>query len=168
MIQQVVGRVGRARAAATFVLALAALAGGCASLGRAVFQEPVVTFRAVQVRGLGLTGGEMDVVLNVYNPNRFRLDGTRLTYRLFVDSVSVGEGQLADQFAVQSGDSTEVRLPVRFTYNGIGAAGRQLLQTGAVNYRVAGDLTVGTPLGDFTRPYDRTGRFNSLGASTRR
>jgi LEA14-like dessication related protein len=168
MIQRVVGRMGRARAAAALVVVTTAFAGGCASLGRAVFQEPVVSFRSVQVRGLGLTGGEMDVVLNVYNPNRFRLDGTRLTYRLFVDSVSVGEGQLADQFAVQSGDSTEVRLPVRFTYNGIGAAGRQLLQTGAVNYRVAGDLTVGTPLGDFTRPYDRTGRFNSLGASTRR
>ena len=34
-------------------------------------------------------------------------------------------------------------IPVSFTYAGIGAAGRQLLNTGAVNYRVLGDVTVG-------------------------
>jgi hypothetical protein len=31
-----------------------------------------------------------------------------------------------------------------------------------VNYRVLGDVTVATPVGNFTRPYDRTGRFSTL------
>jgi hypothetical protein len=58
-----------------------------------------------------------------------------------------------------------VRLPVQFTFAGLGAAGRQLLRSGAVNYRVLGDVTVSTPIGSFTRPFDRTGQFTSLGGA---
>ena len=137
-------------------------AGGCATLGRKVFKEPVVNFQQLNINGLGLTGGSLDVVLSVYNPNNFRLDATRLTYNLMIDSVRFGSGALDQKFTVQSGDSTIVRLPISFTYAGIGEAGRQLLNTGSVNYRVTGDMTVGTPLGNFTRPYDRTGRYTAL------
>ena len=150
------------RRAAPAALA-AALLAGCATLGRQVFEQPVVTFKDVSVRGVGLQGGSIDVLLNVYNPNRFRLDATRLTYRVLVDSVALGDGALDQQFVVQSGDSSVVRLPVQFTFAGLGAAGRQLLRSGAVNYRVLGDVTVSTPIGSFTRPFDRTGQFTSLG-----
>lgn len=141
-------------------------AAGCASLGRSVFKEPVVSFREMRVTGLGLTGGSVDVVLSVYNPNSYTLDATRLTYNLIVDSIPFGSGALDQKFAVQSGDSTIVRLPVNFTYAGIGSAGRQLLNTGSVNYRVTGDFTVGTPLGNFTRPYDQRGRYTALSGSS--
>lgn len=151
------------------VLALAVAAAGgsaCASLGRSVFNEPVVTFKNVQINGLGLDGGSLDVVLNVYNPNGFKLDATRLTYRLLVgDSVPLGQGALDSRFTVQKNDSTEVRLPVTFTYRGLGAAGQQLIRSGTVSYRVQGDVTVTTPLGNFTRPYDRTGQFAALRAT---
>ena len=146
---------------APFAVAVVLLAAvGCQSLGRAVFKEPVVALQDVRVSALGITGGTLDVVLGVYNPNGFNLDATKLTYRLFVDSIEVGDGELDGKFTVQSGDTSQVRLPVRFTYSGLGRAGRQLLETGSVNYRVAGDLGVRTPLGDFLRPYNRTGRFN--------
>ena len=148
----------RATMAATLVLG----AAGCASIGRSVFREPVVNFRNVEVKGLGLSGGSLDVVLSVYNPNGFKLDATRLTYRLQVDSIDVGDGAIDQQFVVQENDSSLVRLPVSFTYAGLGAAGRQLIQSGTVNYRVLGDVTVRTPLGSFTRPYSGTGRFSAL------
>jgi LEA14-like dessication related protein len=149
------------RRAAAAVLAAVVLAG-CATLGRQVFEQPVVSFRDVSIRGIGLQGGSLDVLLNVYNPNRFKLDATRLTYRLLVDSVALGTGALDQHFVVQSGDSATVRLPIQFSFSGLGAAGRQLLRSGAVNYRVLGDVTVNTPLGSFTRPFDRTGQFTNL------
>lgn len=153
------------------LLAVAAVtvagASGCATLGRKVFKEPVVNFQQLSISGLGLTGGSLDVVLSVYNPNNFRLDASRLTYNLMIDSVRFGSGALDQKFTVQSGDSTIVRLPINFTYAGIGEAGRQLLNTGSVNYRVSGDMTVGTPLGNFTRPYDRTGRYTALRGASR-
>ena len=157
------------RKAVLLAAAVATVAGvgGCATLGRKVFKEPVVNFQSLQINGLGLTGGSLDVVLSVYNPNNFRLDATRLTYNLMIDSVRFGTGALDQRFAVQSGDSTVVRLPVAFTYAGIGEAGRQLINTGTVNYRVTGDVTVGTPLGSFTRPYDRSGRYTALRGASR-
>lgn len=141
----------------------AALGAGCATLGRAVFEEPVVTFREVKVNGIGLQGGNLDVVLGVYNPNRFKLEATRMTYRLLVgDSLHLGQGALDSRFTVQEGDTAYVRLPIDFTFAGLGAAASQLLRSGTVNYRVVGDFTVATPLGNFTRPYDRTGRFSAF------
>jgi LEA14-like dessication related protein len=145
----------------TFVM-LAATAIGCASVGRAVFREPVVTYKDAMITGLGLTGGSLEVVLSIYNPNSFRLDGTGLTYRIVVDSIPFGNGTLSERFAVQEGDSTTIRLPLQFNYSGVGQAGRQLIQTGSVNYTVSGDITVGTPIGSFTRPYSGKGRLTTM------
>jgi LEA14-like dessication related protein len=141
------------------------LAGAaCSRLGSAAFQQPVVTLKDVKIRGIGLTGGNLDVVLNVYNPNQYRLDATRLTYKVMLsDSVTVASGLVDSRFTVQDKDSTTVPIPVSFTYSGIGQAGRELLQMGAVNYRVVGDVTVGSVVGNFTIPYSSTGRFTTTG-----
>ena len=69
---------------------LLVVATACASLGRAVFREPVVTYKDAAITGLGISGGSLEVVLSIYNPNSFRLDGTGLTYRIAVDSVPFG------------------------------------------------------------------------------
>lgn len=150
--------------------ALAAFAAvalaGCASLGSGSFREPIVHFNDAKIRGLGLSGGSVDVVLSVYNPNRFDLNATRLTYRLMVEDKELGTGALNNAFRVADNDSTYVTIPVDFTYSGLGAAGRQLLTSGSINYRVLGDFTVDTPLGSFTRPYDQRGRFSSFGGTS--
>jgi LEA14-like dessication related protein len=134
----------------------------CATLGMAHFKQPVVTLRNAQITGLGVTGGSMEVVLDVYNPNNFKLDGTRLTYKVMVDSLTFGTGSYDTRFVVDKGDTSQITLPFSFTYEGVGSAGRQLMQTGSVEYRVLGDVTVNTPLGSFTRAYDQKRRFNTL------
>ena len=135
----------------------------CATLGRAAFKEPVVTLKNVKVNGLGFNGGSVDILLSVYNPNHFDLDATRLTYQLFVDTIPLGTGATDSSFTVSDGDTTQIALPLSFTWAGAGQAARSLMNTGTVNYRVAGDLTVGSSMGSFTLPYDRTGRFAALG-----
>jgi LEA14-like dessication related protein len=145
----------------------AAVAGACSALGHAAFQNPVVNLRSVAVRGLGLTGGTLDVKLSVYNPNHYRLDATRLTYQVNLagDSVRVASGTLDNRFTVNDNDSSVVTIPVDFTYAGIGAAGRSILNTGAVGYHVLGNVTVGSPVGSFTVPYSSTGRFTTTGVA---
>lgn len=150
-----------------FLVVATLLLAGCQTLGRAIFEEPVVHFRDARIHGLGITGGAIDVELSVYNPNNFRMDAKRFTYRLMVDSTHIADGELAELFSMRSGDSTIVIIPVRFTYAGLGHAGRQLLDQGMLDYRVAGDLTVGTPIGDFTRPYSQRGTFSALSGSSR-
>jgi LEA14-like dessication related protein len=144
------------------VLACVAVASGCKTIARSAFESPIVTFKDVKVTGVGLTGGSVDIVLSVYNPNGFHLDATRLTYKLMVDSVSLGTGALDSRFVIQGNDSSIVKLPLTFTYVGLGEAAKQMRETGSVNYRVFGDITVGSSVGTFTRAFDRTGRFSSL------
>ena len=154
------------RKLAVAVAASVAIAvAGCSALGRQAFKEPVVNLRDVKIRGIGLNGGSLDVLLNVYNPNGYRLDATRLTYKVALagDSITLASGALDSRFTVQNNDSTTVTIPVSFTYAGIGAAGRSLLSTGSVNYHVLGDVTVGSPVGNFTIPYSSQGRFTTTG-----
>lgn len=143
----------------TLVLA----ASACRTLGRAAFKEPAVTLQDVRVVGLGVTGGELDVQLGVYNPNNYRLDTSRLSYRVFVaDTIGLANGILGTRASVQATDSTTVRIPVSFTYAGLGMAARQLLQTGTVTYRVTGDVTVASAVGNFTVPFSATGRYSTM------
>jgi LEA14-like dessication related protein len=145
-----------------------ALTAGCSALGKQAFQQPIVHLQDVRVNGMGLTGGNLDVKLSVYNPNGYRMDATRMTYNVIVgDSVRFATGTVDSRFTVNGNDSSIVTIPVNFTYTGIGAAGRQMINTGGVNYRVNGDVTVGTVVGNFTVPYTSTGRFNALGGNAR-
>jgi LEA14-like dessication related protein len=156
------------------MLLLAAVAGGaglaatgCATLGRQAFREPVVSLQDVKVTGVGLNGGSLDVILNVQNPNDFRLDATRLRYTVLVDSIQFADGVTTQRFTVEGKQTTPLHIPINFTYAGIGQAGRQLLNTGSVNYTVRGDVTVGTPIGDRTIPFSQTGRYSTLGGNSR-
>lgn len=157
--RQSFGRVPLLAAMAATVMGTLA---GCAVLGKGTFREPVVNLKEFTITGLGLTGGSVDVVLSVYNPNGYKLDALSMTYRVDVDSTQLGDGVLDGRFVVPAGDSADVHLPIRFTYAGLGAAGRSLITAGTVNYRVRGDFAVSTPLGNFTRPYDRRGRYSSV------
>ncbi len=145
----------------------AMMTAGCQTLGRAIFEEPTVNFRDLRVRGLGVTGGALDVELSIYNPNNYALDAKRFTYQLMMDSTQIATGELERLFSVRSGDSTIVTIPVNFNYRGLGRAGQEILNRGTVDYRVIGDFTVGTPIGDFTRPYSQRGTFNALSSGGR-
>jgi LEA14-like dessication related protein len=155
------------RLKATLIALLALVSASCGGLGRGGFREPQVNFKDVRVGGLGLTGGTLDIVLSVYNPNSFRLDASRLTYQLIVDTLPLGSGAMDRHFSVGGNDSADVELPLKFTWSGATAAAREMMNSGSVPYRVLGDLTVGSGVGDFTIQYDRTGHFNSMSGATR-
>ncbi len=130
------------------------------------FREPMVTLRDVRLRGVGLNGGSIDIVVNVTNLNHFPLAVRALTYQLAVDSVRFGQGSTDQAFTVPPRDSANATLPLTFSYAGIGQAGRDLMGTGTVTYHVLGSITVNTDVGEFTRPFDRTARLASLNIGT--
>lgn len=126
------------------------------------FDRPEIALREVRVAGLGITGGSLDVVLNVWNPNHYGLQSPRVAYRIMTGDVQLGSGVHDSDIYIEGGDSALVAFPVKFTYLSIGRAGREMLQMGTIDYRVLGDIDVDTPYGRYRFPYDRTGRFASL------
>ena len=137
----------------TAALALTA----CASMPR-TFLDPEVALREVTVRGLGITGGSMDLLVDVYNPNGFDIQGTKLQLGFDVEGSHLGEITYDDEYRVDKGDTTTVVLPMRFNWAGVSAAARAALGYGDIPYKMRGQATVRTPFGDRVIAFTREGR----------
>ncbi|HEX6107239.1 MAG TPA: LEA type 2 family protein [Gemmatimonadales bacterium] len=131
--------------------------GACAGIGD-VLREPDVQLNRVVVRGVGLTGGTLDLVVGVYNPNSFDLRGTELRVGFDVEDSHVGDVEYRSEFAVQRGDTTTLTLPVRFEWAGVGSAVRTALGYGDIPYRMKGEVALQTPFGRRSVPFSRQGR----------
>jgi len=134
----------------------------CASLARQAFQNPTVELRDVVVRGIGLQGGSLDVVLDVYNPNDYRIDASKVTYTLLADSVQVATGEVTKLVTLDNRKASTVTLPVTFTFRELNQAASVLMQRGSIDYTVRGEFTLATPFGSLTRPYTGKGRYDTL------
>jgi LEA14-like dessication related protein len=135
-------------------LALILSTAGCASLGRQAFRTPTVELKDVRVRAIGLDGGALDLVIDVNNPNEFRVDATRLTYTLIADTSQVATGAVTKRVTLQARENNAITLPLTFTMKELFGAAEAILRKGRVNYTVKGEVTVDTPFGSQTRPYE--------------
>ncbi|MEJ2679297.1 MAG: LEA type 2 family protein [Gemmatimonadota bacterium] len=134
-------------------------------------QRPEVRLVSVHVTSFGLTGGSVQVRLSVYNPNTFALDAKGLSYNveLAQDSsdenwISLADGTFDQAVRVGAADSTQVDIPVEFTYKGLGGAFRALLRRGTFDYRIHGDVNVQTPI-RARIPYSHKGMVSMSGAT---
>ncbi len=147
----------KAKLAALLLLAPAAVLLGCSGIPNN-FRDPEIQLSQVVVRGAGLTGGTMDLVVNVRNPNDFDLRGTKLQVGFDVEHSHVGDITYQDEFQVRKNEVTTLTLPVRFNWIGVGAAVRSAIGYGDIPYTMRGQATVHTPWGDRVIPFTREGR----------
>ena len=152
---------GMKRLAFFAMVALAATVSGCATAAKAMFTQPDVAFRGVGVRALGFDGADLEVLLNIYNPNGYSLGASQLRYRLLVDSVEIGAGALDSGFSVKERDSMVVRLPVRVGFRALQTVGPRLLRGGEIPYRLIGDVSLKSFVGTFSRQFNEGGRFDA-------
>ena len=111
-------------------------------------EEPQIALQEINVTGLGMTGGTLDLVFDVYNPNQYRLRSTRLEVGLQLASTDFGEALIDKPLDLSPQNHSRVVMPVRFTWVGVGAAARSLLQSQALPYGVTGAVILDTPLGE--------------------
>jgi LEA14-like dessication related protein len=127
------------------VLALAA----CTTLGQALhFTEPDIRLQEIRVTGLGFTGGTLELALDVFNPNDYRLRTTRLELGIDLETVHFGDALLETPVELPGQQHTLVTVPMRFEWAGLGAGARALLTRQGIQYGLTGVATVGTPIGD--------------------
>ncbi len=143
-------------------LSVVVVLSGCATLARQAFSPPVVTVTDVRVKGIGLQGGSLDLLLDVYNPNKYRIDANRITYQVWVDSSQIATGEIDHLVTLTPGGNSALVVPVRFTFAAVQRALVHYAQRGSVDYRVTGAFTLQTPFGSITRPYAGAGRLDSF------
>jgi LEA14-like dessication related protein len=123
--------------------------GGCATLRSVLsFQEPQIELQEINITGMGLTGGTLDLVFDVYNPNDYRLRSTRLEVGLDLEGKHFGDALIDRPLDLSPTNHSRVVMPVRFEWAGVGAAARGLLTRQALKYGITGAAMLDTPIGE--------------------
>jgi len=131
--------------------------GACSVIGD-IFKEPDVQLDRVVLRSIGVSGGNLDLIVNVQNPNSFGLHGTRLEVGFEVEGQHLGDISYDDDFSVTENGTTTITLPLRFGWSGVGSAVRAALASGDLPYRLKGQIELQTPWGGKEVPFTREGR----------
>lgn len=133
------------------ILVAVGLAGlaACATFRAALhFEEPQLDLKEINITGLSLTGGTLDLVFDVFNPNGYSLRSTRLQIGIDLEGTHFGDALLERPLDLSAQNHTQVVVPVRFEWAGVSAGARALITRQSVHYGLAGTVLVDTPLGD--------------------
>jgi len=132
------------------VWTIATLVGlGCSGLGTD-FKQPEVRLDGAVLRGIGLAGGNLDLIVRVQNPNNFTLNTDKLEVGIDVQGSHLGDITYDDDFAVTQNGETTLTLPLRFGWFGVGSAVRAALSYGDLPYTMKGQATLKLPGGAHT------------------
>jgi LEA14-like dessication related protein len=127
---------------------VALLTTGCATVQSLRFEQPDFDLTSVRVDGVGLTGGSLTLFIDVDNPNTYDLRTGQIDVAIDFEDARFGEAFLDGSTRLDSRSITPIELPLSFSWAGVGAGARALLERGAIGYTLATKLTVDTPLGD--------------------
>ena len=141
-----------------WMLVLGVAVTSCATVGRLSFSEPTVELRQINITGLGLSGGTLDLVFDVYNPNAYGLRSTRVEIGLDLEGRHFGDALLERPLDLSPTNHSQVVVPVRYVWAGIGAGAKGLLKRQSIGYGVTGAVLLDTPLGDKRVPVRGTGQ----------
>ena len=134
---------------ASMVTLLTVTLSACATLRNALtFENPQIELQEINVTGLGLSGGTLDLVFDVYNPNDYRLRSTRLEVGLELAGTDFGEALIDKPLDLSPVNHSRVVMPVRFAWTGVGAAARSLLESQELPYGITGAVLLDTPIGE--------------------
>jgi LEA14-like dessication related protein len=145
-------------------LILLLLLSSCASLGRPSFERPDVELQQVSLVEVTPSGATLELVLAIDNPNVFAIHGRSLEVTLDLEDTRFGELTREEPFRLGGLDTTEVTVPVRFTWDGVGAAARSILTTGKLAYHLEGAVDLETPYGHGRVPYRQNGTIPLIDA----
>jgi len=134
----------RTAPAVLLAAALAALSGGCASSKprpavKEGIRQPTVTFRAVAVETLDLTGTRLGFEFLLENANPFPVAVAGVDWRFEVDGAVIAQDRLPGGAVVPASASLPIRFPVQIEFAALpDSAVRMAVAGGGAHYRLSG------------------------------
>jgi LEA14-like dessication related protein len=117
-----------------------------------------VALTQVAVRGIGLTGGSLDLVTVMGNPNDIDLRIVAIDAGFDVERGHVGEIHTTQGYIVPAHGTAPVTLPLRFDWSGAGDAFRTALGYGDIPFLFRGQVTLDVAGRLVKIPFTREGR----------
>jgi LEA14-like dessication related protein len=148
------------RSALAAALFLVAACAGFRDLARSAVKDPKLTFRSASLQALDMEGATVGFTWDVENPNGFGLDLARGGWTVDVEGTRVAGGDLPAGLKIKANGTSPVTFPVRVRFQDVPGIAA-LLGSGkdAVQYRLAGTIGIGTPVGVLDLPLSHEGRL---------
>ncbi|MCL5097233.1 MAG: LEA type 2 family protein, partial [Candidatus Omnitrophica bacterium] len=110
-----------------------------------VLRPPVVKVAGLKRRALSLTGADLELAIQVENPNAFTLMLNQFAYNFQVNSRSWATGTNTQPQRIDSKQTSEIRVPIKLNFLEMGMAAYQLLSSKApLEYRLDGQFDFGS------------------------
>ena len=149
-------------ALAAALVALAALAPGCAALRHlfeSAFRKPELKFKALALREVSLTGANLDTVWLLENPNPVGLSLAEVDYAFFVEGKQIVAGKPRNGLHIPASNNAELTFPAEVKFQDLAPALGAFLQKDVATYRAQGTIGVQTPIGVLRLPISKEGTF---------
>ncbi|HGY56015.1 MAG TPA: hypothetical protein ENK44_09950 [Caldithrix abyssi] len=108
---------------------------------------PGVKLQALKLKNLGFTGADLQLVLQIDNPNGFDVNLNRFKYDFRVAGQKWVQGQIKKPTSVPQKGKATLSVPIALNFLEIGKSALNLINNGnKLNYRLSGGAEVGSPL----------------------
>jgi LEA14-like dessication related protein len=102
---------------------------------------PQVEVRSIKLQQLSMSGADLQLELDVDNPNAFSLLLNRLNYNLELNGHQVSDGLMSKAVQVEEGGKTSIKLPLSLNFLQLGAGLYSALsQDRPLSYKLTGEL----------------------------
>ncbi|MBN2009485.1 LEA type 2 family protein [candidate division KSB1 bacterium] len=126
-----------------------------------VLKLPKVDFAGINLKKLSLTRADLELKMNVDNPNTFGLNTKAYNFKLFINDANWANGAANDNIQVRQKSKQTIAIPISLNLFEMGRTAHDLVSGNrSLQYRFVGDMNVGTTIpmvGDVAIPFDRTG-----------
>jgi LEA14-like dessication related protein len=142
------------------LLTLLPLLASCSflkGLASSSFEKPSVAFRDVKLDNIDFNGADINVLLDVTNPNSGGLDLAQADYRLNLDGHDVLTGQPKTGLQIPGGATSTLTLPAHVVWDQLAPAVLDVLSKDTLQYTAGGTVGFNSPLGLLSLPFEKQG-----------
>lgn len=127
--------------------------------GCSLVSPPVVTFNKFAPVSIDTAGMDIDLMLNVKNPNSHDLTITGYSYTLTILDLPFGSGGERRTIIFTANEETIVRIPIRVEHGQLLSVIKRLPDPDKIPYTLTASLQFQTPFGEKSVPLNRKGLF---------
>tara|TARA_R110000868_G_scaffold304437_17_gene565271 strand:- start:118 stop:969 length:852 start_codon:yes stop_codon:yes gene_type:complete len=121
-----------------------------------IVKAPTISVSKFSVKNISFTKADVELELNVGNPNSFGMIMNQLDYNINLNGFDTIEGQTSSSLTVEENETKSLTIPASFNFLELGSAAYSAIVGGKpFEYTLSGSADVGATL-----PFFKTSSFN--------
>jgi len=125
---------------------------------------PAITLQSLKLKRLTLTGAELDLAININNPNSWGIILNSMDYGLTINKANWADGKVLDKVSILGKKENLLHIPIVLNFLQIGTSLYQEISSGGnLNYQFKGNARLSSSLemlGDINMPFDLSGNVD--------